>query len=214
MQNKKMRGYNMKILLINGSPRKDSNTELALKEVAKSLNEEGIDTEIITLSNNVPGCKACTACYKLGKCVIDDIVNEVAAKFKEADGIVVGSPTYYASTNGTVISFLDRLFYSASFDKSMKVGAAVCIARRAGTDTNFDVINKYFTISNMVVVGSQYWNNAFGTRPGEASQDDEGMQTMRRLGKNMAFLVKSIKDGKEKYKINFNEEHKFTNFIR
>ena len=126
----------------------------------------------------------------------------------------MGSPTYYASTNGTVISFLDRLFYSASFDRSMKVGAAVCIARRAGTDTNFDVINKYFTISNMVVVGSQYWNNAFGTKAGEASQDEEGMQTMRRLGKNMAFLVKSINDGKQKYKLNFDEEHKFTNFIR
>ena len=127
---------------------------------------------------------------------------------------MVGSPTYYASTNGTVISFLDRLFYSASFDMSMKVGAAVCIARRAGTDTNFDVINKYFTISNMVVVGSQYWNNAFGREAGEAAKDEEGMQTMRRLGKNMAFLVKSIADGKKNYKINFNEEHKYTNFIK
>ena len=149
----------MKVLLINGSPRKNSNTELALNELAKSLNEESIDTEIISLGNNVAGCQACQACYKLGKCVIDDIVNEVAEKFKEADGIVVGSPTYFASTNGSVISFLDRLFYSKSYDTSMKVGAAVCIARRAGTDTNFDVINKYFTISNMLVVGSQYWNN-------------------------------------------------------
>lgn len=204
----------MKILLINGSPRKDSNTELALNEVAKSLNGENIETEIITLGNDIKGCMACTACYKLGKCVIDDIVNEVAEKFKEADGIVIGSPTYYASTNGSVISFLDRLFYSASYDLSMKVGAAVCIARRAGTDTNFDVINKYFTISNMVVVGSQYWNNAFGRTQGEASKDEEGMQTMRRLGKNIAFVVKCLNDGKQKYKINFSEERKITNFIK
>ena len=204
----------MKILLINGSPRKDSNTETALNEVAKSLNEENIETEIISLKNDVKGCMACNGCYKLGKCVIDDIVNEVAEKFKTADGIVVGSPTYYASTNGTVISFLDRLFYSASYDLGMKVGAAVCTARRAGTDTNFDVINKYFTISNMVVVGSQYWNNAFGRLPGEAKNDEEGMQTMRHLGKNIAFVVKCINDGKAKYKINFNEEHKMTNFMR
>ena len=204
----------MKVILINGSPRKDSNTELALKEVAKSLNEEGIETEIVNLKNDVKGCMACNTCSKLGKCVIDDVVNVVADKFKNADGIVVGSPTYYASTNGTVISFLDRLFYSANYDMSMKVGAAVCTARRAGTDTNFDVINKYFTISNMVVVGSQYWNNAFGRLPGEAIKDEEGMQTMRHLGKNMAFIVKCINDGKVKYKINFTEEHKSTNFIR
>ena len=204
----------MKILLINGSPRKDSNTEIALNEVSKSLNEEGIDTEIITIGNNIVGCKACGACNKLGKCSIDDVVNEVAEKFKEADGIVVGSPTYFASTNGSVISFLDRLFYSRNFDTSMKVGAAVCIARRAGTDTNFDVINKYFTISNMIVVGSQYWNNAFGRDTGEAKQDEEGMQTMRHLGKNIAFVVKCINDGKAKYKVNFNEEHKTTSFIK
>ena len=204
----------MKVILINGSPRKDSNTELALKEVAKSLNEEGIETEIVNLKNDVKGCMACNTCSKLGKCVIDDVVNVVAEKFKNANGIVVGSPTYYASTNGTVISFLDRLFYSANYDMSMKVGAAVCTARRAGADTNFDVINKYFTISNMIVVGSQYWNNAFGRLPGEAIKDEEGMQTMRHLGKNMAFIVKCINDGKEKYKISFTEEHKSTNFIR
>lgn len=204
----------MKVLLINGSPRKDSNTELALNEIAKSLNEESIETEIISIGNDVVGCKACQACYKLGKCVINDKVNEVAEKFKDADGIVVGSPTYFASTSGAVISFLDRLFYSKNFDTSMKVGAAVCIARRAGTDTNFDVINKYFTISNMLVVGSQYWNNAFGRLPGEAKADEEGMQTMRHLGKNMAFVIKCINDGKSKYKVNFNEDHKMTNFIK
>lgn len=204
----------MKVILINGSPRKDSNTELALKEVAKSLNEESIDTEIITIGNEVPGCKACSACRKLGKCVIDDVVNVVAEKLKDADGLVVGSPTYFASPNGSVLSFLDRLFYSGNFDASMKVGAAVCIARRAGTDTNFDVINKYFTISNMIVVGSQYWNNVFGRLAGEAKQDEEGMQTMRHLGKNMAFVIKCINDGKERYKINFSEDHKMTNFIK
>ncbi len=204
----------MKIILINGSPRKDSNTELALNEVATSLKEEGIETEIISIGNNVRGCMACGACSKLGKCAIDDIVNQVAEKMKTADGIVVGSPTYFASTNGTVISFLDRLFYSGSFDRDMKVGAAVCTARRAGTDTNFDVINKYFTISNMIVVGSQYWNNAFGTAQGEAKKDEEGLQCMRHLGKNIAFVVKSINDGKQKYKINFTENRKYTNFIR
>ena len=204
----------MKVLLINGSPRKNSNTELALNELAKSLNEENIGTEIIEIGNNIPGCQACHACYKLGKCVINDKVNEVAEKFKDADGIVVGSPTYYASTNGSVISFLDRLFYSKSYDTSMKVGAAVCVARRAGTDTNFDVINKYFTISNMVVIGSQYWNNVFGRAVGEAVNDEEGLQTMRHLGKNMAFVIKCINDGKAKYKLNFDEEHKMTSFFK
>ena len=204
----------MKVLLINGSPRKDSNTELALNEIVNSLKEESVETEVISIGNKIVGCMACQACSKLGKCVIDDAVNQVAEKFKDADGIVVGSPTYFASTSGAVISFLDRLFYSRSYDTSMKVGAAVCTARRAGTDTNFDVINKYFTISNMIVVGSQYWNNAFGRLPGEAAKDEEGMQTMRQLGKNIAFVVKSINDGKKKYKVNFNEEHKMTNFIK
>lgn len=204
----------MKVLLINGSPRKDSNTELALNEIVKSLKEESVEAEVISIGNKIVGCMVCQACSKLGKCVIDDAVNQVAEKFKDADGIVVGSPTYFASTSGAVISFLDRLFYSRNYDTSMKVGTAVCIARRAGTDTNFDVINKYFTISNMIVVGSQYWNNAFGRLPGEAAKDEEGMQTMRQLGKNIAFVVKSINDGKKKYKVNFNEEHKMTNFIK
>ena len=204
----------MKVLLINGSPRKDSNTGLVLNEIVKSLKEESVETEVISIGNKIVGCMACQACSKLGKCVIDDEVNKVAEKFKDADGIVIGSPTYFASTSGAVISFLDRLFYSRSYDTSMKVGAAVCTARRAGTDTNFDVINKYFTISNMIVVGSQYWNNAFGRLPGEAKADEEGMQTMRHLGKNMAFVIKCINDGKSKYKVNFNEDHKMTNFIK
>lgn len=204
----------MKVLLINGSPRKDSNTELAFNEIVNSLKEESVETEVISIGNKIVGCMACQACSKLGKCVIDDEVNKVAEKFKDADGIVIGSPTYFASTSGAVISFLDRLFYSRNYDTSMKVGAAVCTARRAGTDTNFDVINKYFTISNMIVVGSQYWNNAFGRLPGEAKADEEGMQTMRHLGKNMAFVIKCINDGKSKYKVNFNEDHKMTNFIK
>ena len=204
----------MKVLLINGSPRKDSNTGLVLNEIVKSLKEESVETEVISIGNKIVGCMACQACSKLGKCVIDDEVNKVAEKFKDADGIVIGSPTYFASTSGAVISFLDRLFYSRNYDTSMKVGAAVCTARRAGTDTNFDVINKYFTISNMIVVGSQYWNNAFGRLPGEAKADEEGMQTMRHLGKNMAFVIKCINDGKSKYKVNFNEDHKMTNFIK
>ena len=204
----------MKILLINGSPRQHSNTEIALKEVAKSIEEENINTEIINIGNNVRGCMACAACSKFGKCCIDDIVNKVAEKFEDADGIIVGSPTYFASTNGTVISFLDRLFYSTSFKKDMKIGAAVCVARRAGTDTNFDVINKYFTINNMIVVGSQYWNNVFGREQGMIVADEEGMQTMRHLGKNISFVVKAIKDAKEKYTINFNEDRKHTDFIK
>ena len=204
----------MKVLIINGSPKNNGNTFLALSEVAKSLNEENIETEIIHIGANIRPCMGCGACRKLGKCVIDDIVNEVQEKMREADGIVVGSPTYYASPAGGIISFLDRLFYSKPIGYDMKVGAAVAVARRAGTDTNFDVLNKYFTISNMIVVGSQYWNNAFGAAPGEAKNDEEGMQTMRHLGKNMAFVIKSIRDGLEKYKPAFNEEHKWTNFIR
>ena len=205
----------MKILIINGSPRVDGNTSIAISEVVKSLNEEGIDTEVIQVGNiDIRGCIACYSCFKTGKCCFDDVVNETAPKLKECDGIIVASPTYYGSPNGTIMSFLDRLFYSSKCDMSMKVGAAIAIARRAGADTNFDVLNKYFTINNMIVVGSQYWNNAFGRDKGEVKNDEEGLQTMRHLGKNMAFVLKCINDGKQKYKVNFNEEHKFTHFIR
>ena len=205
----------MKILLINGSPKKEGNTFIALSEVQKTLETEGIETEMIHVGHkDIHGCIACLKCRETGKCVFKDIVNEVAEKFKEADGIVVGSPVYYASPNGTLLSFLDRLFYSTPFDKSMKVGAAVAVARRSGTTATFDVLNKYFTISNMPIVPSQYWNNVYGRMPGEATQDAEGLQTMRQLARNMAFLVKSIQLGKEKYGLPKKEEWNPTHFIR
>ncbi len=205
----------MKILLINGSPKREGNTFIALSEVAKTLESEGVDTEIIHVGHkDIHGCIACRKCEELGKCVFDDLVNEVNKKFEAADGIVIGSPVYYASPAGTLISFLDRLFYSASFDKSMKVGAAVAVARRGGTTATFDVLNKYFTISNMPVVSSQYWNNVHGRTPGEATQDAEGLQTMRQLARNMAFLVKSIQLGKEKFGLPEHEEWTPTHFIR
>lgn len=205
----------MKILLINGSPKREGNTFIALSEVAKTLESEGVDTEIIHIGHkDIRGCIACRKCVELGKCVFDDLVNEVSKKFEAADGIVIGSPVYYASPAGTLISFLDRLFYSASFDKSMKVGAAVAVARRGGTTATFDVLNKYFTISNMPVVSSQYWNNVHGRTPGEATQDAEGLQTMRQLARNMAFLVKSIQLGKEKFGLPEHEEWTPTHFIR
>ena len=205
----------MKILLINGSPKREGNTFIALSEVAKTLESKGVDTEIIHVGHkDIHGCIACRKCEELGKCVFDDLVNEVSKKFEAADGIVIGSPVYYASPAGTLISFLDRLFYSASFDKSMKVGAAVAVARRGGTTATFDVLNKYFTISNMPVVSSQYWNNVHGRTPGEATQDAEGLQTMRQLARNMAFLVKSIQLGKEKFGLPEHEEWTPTHFIR
>ena len=205
----------MKILLINGSPKRGGNTFIALSEVAKTLESEGVDTEIIHVGHkDIHGCIACRKCEELGKCVFDDLVNEVNKKFETADGIVIGSPVYYASPAGTLISFLDRLFYSASFDKSMKVGAAVAVARRGGTTATFDVLNKYFTISNMPVVSSQYWNNVHGRTPGEATQDAEGLQTMRQLARNMAFLVKSIQLGKEMFGLPEHEDWTPTHFIR
>lgn len=205
----------MKILLINGSPKKEGNTYIALHEVQKTLEAEGIETELIHVGHKaICGCIACNRCVELGKCVVDDMVNEVAPKFKEADGIVVGSPVYYGSPNGTLLSFLDRLFYSTPFDKSMKVGAAIAVARRGGTTATFDVLNKYFTISNMPIVPSQYWNNVHGRVPGEALQDGEGLQTMRQLARNMAFLVKSIQLGKEKFGLPLHEKRIATHFIR
>lgn len=207
----------MKVLLLNGSPRKEGNTFAVLREMEKTFNAEGVQTELIHVGNqNVHGCLACGKCGELGKCVLDDLVNEVAAKLAEADGLVIGSPVYYASPAGTLMAFLDRLFYSsASINKSMKVGASVAVARRAGTTATFDVLNKYFTISNMPVVSSQYWNVAHGAKPGEVLQDAEGMQTMRTLARNMTFLMKSIELGKKKFGLPKMEEGKqTTNFIR
>ena len=205
----------MKVLLLNGSPRKDGNTELALKEMIKVFNEEGIETELIQVGNQrIAGCMACGACAKLGKCVQLDVVNEIAEKFKTADGLVVGSPVYYASANATLVAVLDRLFFSTSFDKTMKVGASVVAARRGGLSATFDELNKYFTISGMPEASSQYWNSVHGRLPGEAARDEEGLQTMRTLARNMAFLMKSITLGKEKYGLPKKEDKIATSFVR
>ncbi|MBQ8663227.1 MAG: flavodoxin family protein [Eubacterium sp.] len=205
----------MKVLMINGSPKTNGNTAIALAEMEKIFAENGIETEIIQVgSQAVRGCIGCLSCYKSGKCVFDDLVNEVAPKFAEADGMVIASPVYYASANGTLISFLDRLFYSTGFDKTMKVGASVAVARRGGCSSTFDEMNKYFTIAGMPVASSQYWNSVHGAAPGEAAQDAEGLQTMRTLANNMSFLLKSIALGKEAYGLPEKEEWQRTNFIR
>jgi len=205
----------MKVLLINGSPNAKGCTFTALSEVAKTLNENGIDTEFIHVGNKeIRGCAGCGKCYENKKCVFNDIVNETAPRFAECDGIVIGSPVYYSSVNGTVHSFLDRLFYSTSFDKTMKVGAAVVSARRTGCSSTFDVLNKYFTISGMPVTPSQYWNEVHGNTPDEVKKDIEGLQTMRVLGRNMAFLIKSIALGKDRFGLPEKEEKIYTNFIR
>lgn len=205
----------MKVLLLNGSPRVNGNTMVALNEMVKVFAEEGVEAEIIQVgSRQTRGCIACGACGKNGKCVFDDVVNEIAPKFEEADGIVVASPVYYASANATLIACLDRLFYSTSFDKRMKVGASVAVARRGGCSATFDELNKYFTISGMPVASSQYWNSVHGGAAGEALQDAEGLQTMRTLAKNMTFLMKSIALGKEKYGLPEVEPRQSTSFIR
>ena len=205
----------MKVLIINGSPRKDGNTTVALNEVAATLQAEGIETVTFEIGTKaLRGCMACVWCAKNGRCVIDDEVNEVARLFEECDGVVIGSPVYYASANGTLSAFLDRLFYSTPFDKRMKVGAAVAVARRGGCTATFDQLNKYFTISGMPVASSQYWNIIHGLRPGEAAQDAEGMQTLRSLARNMAFLIKSIALGKEQFGLPEVEKRVGTNFIR
>lgn len=205
----------MKVLLLNGSPKTNGNTARSLEEMAKVFEEEGIQTELVQVGNQrVSGCCACRSCLATGKCVFDDLVNEVAAKFESCDGMVVGSPVYYAAANGTLTAFLDRLFYSTRFDKRMKVGASVAVARRGGCSATFDQLNKYFTISGMPVASSQYWNSVHGAAPGEVEQDIEGLQTMRTLARNMSFLIKSIALGKEKYGLPQKEEIHFTNFIR
>lgn len=205
----------MKVLLLNGSPRRNGNTARALQEMESAFASEGIETETVHVGKEaVRGCIACGSCYKNGKCVFDDIVNTLAPKFQEADGLVVGSPVYYASANATLTAVLDRLFYSTHFPKTMKVGACVTVARRGGCSATFDGLNKYFTISGMPVASSQYWNSIHGGAPGEAEQDAEGLQTMRTLAKNMTFLIKSIALGKEKYGLPQREKGIFTNFIR
>lgn len=205
----------MKVLLINGSPKANGNTAFALEQMAEVFTDQGIEVEIIHVGNKtIRGCIACGSCYKTGKCTIDDLVNELAPKFEAADGMVVGSPVYYASANATLIAFLDRLFYSTRFDKRMKVGASIVVARRGGCSSTFDELNKYFTISGMPVASSHYWNMIHGAKPGEAAHDAEGIATMRNLAKNMAFLMKSIALGKEAFGLPEYEKHGFTNFIR
>lgn len=205
----------MKVLLINGSPHGQGSTYTALHEMETVFHENGIETEMVHVGNKaVRGCIACGACKKKGQCAFDDIVNETAAKFEECDGLVVGSPVYYASANATLIAFLDRLFYSTGFDKTMKVGASVVSARRGGLSATFDELNKYFTISGMPVASGQYWNSIHGNRADEAVQDKEGLQSMRTLARNMSFLMKSIQLGREKYGLPEKEARVGTNFIR
>lgn len=205
----------MKVLILNGSPRANGNTSLAIKEMEKVFEVSGVEVETVQVGNkDIRGCIACRRCYETGKCVFDDIVNQLAPKFEEADGLVIASPVYYASANATLIACLDRLFYSTHFDKSMKVGASVVCARRGGCSATFDELNKYFTITNMPIASSQYWNSIHGREVGEAEMDEEGKQTMRVLARNMTFLMKSIALGKEKYGMPETEEHTFTHFIR
>ena len=205
----------MKVLMINGSPRVNGNTAVALAEMEKVFAKNGIETEVIQIGTmDIRGCLGCGYCFKNGRCAVDDIVNELASKFESCDGLVVGSPVYYAAANGTLVSLLDRLFYSTRFNKTMKVGASVAVARRGGCSATFDQLNKYFTIAGMPVASSQYWNSVHGRKPGEAVEDEEGLQTMRTLAENMSFLIKSIALGKEAYGIPEKEPGKMTNFIR
>lgn len=205
----------MKILMINGSPRKGGNTQSMLDEMTKVFEGEGIEVRCERIGQlAIRGCLACGTCAKTGRCSIDDVVNELAGAFEEADGLVVASPVYYASANGTLISFLDRLFYSTNFDKTMKVGAAAAVARRGGQTTTWDELNKYFGISGMPIASGQYWNGAHGAAAGDVEQDLEGMQQMRTLARNMAFLMKSIALGREQFGLPEKEPFERMNFIR
>lgn len=209
------RSKTMKVLMINGSPKPNGNTYVALHEMEQIFAKEGVETEIIHVGNkDIRGCIACGTCAAKGKCVFDDIVNETAAKFEACDGLVIGSPVYYASANATLVAFITRLFYSTHFDKTMKVGASVVAARRGGLSATFDELNKFFTISGMPVASGQYWNSVHGREPGEAAQDAEGLQGMRTLARNMTFLMKSIELGRKEYGIPEKEPFERTNFIR
>lgn len=204
----------MKVLIINGSPRVNGNTTIAIREMEQVFAENGVETETVQIGmKDVRGCIACGHCAEAGKCVFDDVVNELAPKFEAADGLVIASPVYYASANATLIACLDRLFYSTHFNKIMKVGASVVCARRGGCSATFDELNKYFTISNMPIASSQYWNSIHGREPGKAQMDEEGKQTMRVLARNMTFLMKSIALGKEQFGLPETEEHVWTHFI-
>ena len=203
----------MKVLILNGSPKANGCTARALREVAETLEKEGVETETIHIGNkDIRGCIACNKCRETGKCVFDDLVNETAPKLEAADGLIIGSPVYYGSANGTLVSFMDRLFYSTPFSKLMKLGASVVSCRRGGNTATFDELNKYFTISNMPVVSSQYWNMVHGFSAEDVEKDLEGLQTMRILGQNMAFLLKAVNAQKEKSGLTSLEEHTFTSF--
>lgn len=204
----------MKVLIINGSPRVNGNTTIAIREMEQVFAENGVETETVQIGmKDVRGCIACGHCAETGKCVFDDVVNELAPKFEAADGLVIASPVYYASANATLIACLDRLFYSTHFNKTMKVGASVVCARRGGCSATFDELNKYFTIANMPIASSQYWNSIHGREPGKAQMDEEGKQTMRVLARNMTFLMKSIALGKEQFGLPEPEERVWTHFI-
>lgn len=202
-----------KVLLLNGSPHQQGCTATALEEMIRVFEAEGIETELIQVgTKDIRGCISCNKCEEAGKCVFDDLVNEVAPKFKEADGLVVGSPVYYGSPNGTILSFMDRLFYSAPFSKHMKVGAAVVSCRRGGNTASFDALNKYFTISGMPVASSTYWNQVHGFTADDVKKDLEGLQTMRNLARNMSFMIKAFADAGEKYGYPEVEDEFFTSF--
>ena len=205
----------MKVLILNGSPRVGGNTTVAVEEMERIFREEGVEVETVQVgARDIRGCIACGRCAETGRCVFDDIVNELAPKLEAADGLVVASPVYYASANATLVACLTRLFYSSHFDKSMKVGASVVCARRGGCSATFDELNKYFTISGMPIASSQYWNSVHGRAAGEAAMDAEGLQTMRTLARNMTFLMKSIALGRETLGLPEQEERVATHFIR
>ena len=205
----------MKVLILNGSPHANGNTAIAVNELIKIFDEQGIEVEVCHIGNlNIRGCIACNKCSTLGRCIFDDTVNILASRFEKADGLIVATPVYYGSANATLIACLDRLFYSARFDKTMKVGASVVIARRGGCSATFDELNKYFTISSMPVAPSQYWNSVHGREIGEAAKDAEGLQTMRTLARNMSFLIKSIYLGKGQFGLPEKEPAFRTHYIR
>ncbi len=205
----------LKVLILNGSPRVNGNTAIAIREMENIFRAQYVEVETIQIGmKDVRGCIACGKCSVLGKCVFDDVVNEIAPKFEAADGLVIASPVYYASANPTLVACLDRLFYSTNFDKRMKVGASVVCARRGGLSATFDELNKFFTISQMPIASSQYWNSIHGREVGQAEMDEEGKQTMRVLARNMTFLMKSIALGKEQFGLPEREEWTPTHFIR
>lgn len=205
----------MKVLILNGSPRVGGNTTTAIAELEKVFREEGVEVETVQVGAlEIRGCIACNKCAEGGGCVFDDIVNELSPKFEAADGLIVASPVYYAGANATLVACLTRLFYSTRFNKTMKVGASVAVARRGGCSATYDELNKFFGIAGMPIAASQYWNSVHGRLPGEAAMDEEGLQTMRTLARNMTFLMRSIALGKEKYGLPEKETTVRTNFVK